>query len=175
MKPSTHITTTTTFVQKMVAYTAVVLLFAYPPVTASFNAVNPSASTNANPTAAPNAGAYNTAYPSNSVAPSDTNNCQVLADTNQFRATQGKPALRGDTRLDAEAVKQCLLMAQTGIFEHQVGSSTPSQRVTDAGYNWNAVAENIYKEGGYSDLSCTRAVVSWINSPGKKESENGWK
>lgn len=53
-----------------------------------------------------------------------------------------------------------LTMSHTGS-----GGSTPSQRVTAAGYTgWNAVGENV----AYGQTSVSQVMTAWMNSPGHR-------
>lgn len=98
-----------------------------------------------------------------------TNNqytCQILSGTNGYRASNGKPALKGSRKLDAAALVICKAMIAAGKLDHFAGGTTPGKRIDAAGYQWNAVAENIYNENGYNpQVVAQRAVTGWINSP----------
>jgi hypothetical protein len=53
-------------------------------------------------------------------------------------------------------------MASTSIFDHVgVDGSRVGQRVTDAGYAWHRVAENI----AAGQTSLEEVIVDWLNSP----------
>ncbi len=73
------------------------------------------------------------------------------------------PPLTWDTRLEAAALAHSTDMATNNFFSH-TGSdgSSPSQRVTRAGYSWSATGENI----AAGQPTETDAMDSWIASPG---------
>ena len=86
---------------------------------------------------------------------------RVLSLTNGERANVGCPALTANAQLDAAARRHSDDMARTGNFSH-TGSdgSTADQRVTDAGYHFRLMAENIAAGQGTAD----EVVRSWMNS-----------
>ncbi|GJM34463.1 MAG: hypothetical protein DHS20C18_34640 [Saprospiraceae bacterium] len=71
--------------------------------------------------------------------------------------------LQWDDLLSNAAQRHANDMGNNGFFSH-TGSdgSSSSTRVTDAGYNWQSVGENI--AFGYSGIEA--AVDAWINSEG---------
>jgi uncharacterized protein YkwD len=98
---------------------------------------------------------------------------QSLAALNQLRR-QGRscgargdyaaaPALTWHAALAQAAAGHTIDMAQNGYFDHTgLDGRTLGQRVTDAGYGWSAVAENIAR--GQTDIAA--ALASWVASDG---------
>ncbi|WNG57221.1 CAP domain-containing protein [Archangium gephyra] len=97
---------------------------------------------------------------------------QVLTLVNQKRAAGATcggeakpavPALTLDTRLRCAARKHSKDMATNNFFSHTGSNgSTPTQRMTSAGYTWRAAAENI--AAGQNTPSTV--VDSWMKSTG---------
>lgn len=84
---------------------------------------------------------------------------------NGVRSGAGAGALTYDSRLGVAANRHANDMAANNFFSH-TGSdgSTVGQRVTDAGYQWNRVGENIAR--GQVD---EQAVLdAWMNSSGHR-------
>jgi hypothetical protein len=92
--------------------------------------------------------------------------CQVLAGTNYQRNKNRRPQIFPNKRLDASAMIACQNMAYYDTFDHTAGGSTPGQRAQSTGYDWNAVAENIYFDSGYGPADPQRAIKGWVESPG---------
>jgi len=89
----------------------------------------------------------------------------ALAALNKFRAANKLPRLDFDNRLATAATGHAKAMAAGDFFSH-VGAngSNISKRVSEVGYPWRLVAENIaagMQDGG-------EAVAVWIDSPGHK-------
>lgn len=96
-----------------------------------------------------------------SAAPSQTFSSML----NGVRSGAGAGALTYDSRLGVAANRHANDMAANNFFSH-TGSdgSTVGQRVTDAGYQWNRVGENIAR--GQVD---EQAVLdAWMNSSGHR-------
>ncbi len=86
----------------------------------------------------------------------------VITLTNQERAKYGKPALAANDQLARAAQGHAEDMAQHNYFSHTGrDGSSPADRITAAGYQWNSWAENI--ASGESTAAAT--VNQWINSP----------
>jgi uncharacterized protein YkwD len=89
----------------------------------------------------------------------------VVALVNLERAKVGCAALTADPRLVDAARAHSADMANRNYFAHDtpegVGVGT---RVTEAGYRWSAVGENIAK--GQPDAAAV--MKAWMNSPGHK-------
>lgn len=91
--------------------------------------------------------------------------CQVLFLLNAERTKRGLAPLTSNALLHTAARAHSNDMAQNNFFDH-VGSdgSTFSERITDAGYDWSAAAENI--AAGYSTPA--DVVEGWMNSTGHR-------
>ena len=89
-----------------------------------------------------------------------------LDAVNTIRAEHGKPALNYDKRLYRAARAHNSDMIKKGFFSHtgSNGSSVGS-RVTDQGFKWCYVSENIAK----GQTSLTQVMQSWMNSPGHRK------
>lgn len=73
------------------------------------------------------------------------------------------PPLRWDTKLATAAANHAKYMDRSGRFDHRGAKrSTPADRVSDAGYNWKTVAENI----AMGQPTVASVMESWKNSPG---------
>ena len=86
---------------------------------------------------------------------------RVLSLTNGERAAAGCPDLTPNDALAAAARRHTDEMARTGNFSHTgVDGSTPAQRVTDAGYPFRLMAENIAAGQGTAE----EVVSAWMGS-----------
>lgn len=97
---------------------------------------------------------------------------EVFSLINQERAKAGLAALKTDTKLASVARAHSADMAKNNYFSHtnQQGCSS-SCRVTNAGYAWRAVGENIYMMKGYTlNAKDTAAMMvkGWMNSSGHR-------
>jgi uncharacterized protein YkwD len=96
----------------------------------------------------------------------------VLAHTNAFRREQGRPPLAANDRLTRAARSFAAYLADTDRFSHTADGKQPSQRVSEHGYAWSAVAENIgwaYHSDGFTSEELARELVEgWKNSPGHR-------
>jgi uncharacterized protein YkwD len=90
---------------------------------------------------------------------------QVVALANQERASAGCSPLASDGRLAAAARAHSADMARREYFDHDtpegVGFAT---RITNAGYDWSAAAENI--AAGQPDPAAV--MEAWMNSEGHR-------
>ncbi|RLN71031.1 hypothetical protein BBJ28_00022374 [Nothophytophthora sp. Chile5] len=89
----------------------------------------------------------------------------LLARVNQERVANDLPAVCWNSKLQAAAKRQSDDMAAND-FLHHVGSdgSTVSSRITDAGYKWKAVAENV--AAGQANVESV--MDAWMNSTGHR-------
>ncbi|GAB2965849.1 CAP domain-containing protein [Saccharothrix stipae] len=86
---------------------------------------------------------------------------RVLALTNGERSAAGCPALAANAQLAAAAKRHSDDMARTGNFSHTgTDGSTAAQRVTDAGYHFRLMAENIAAGQGTAE----EVVSAWMSS-----------
>jgi uncharacterized protein YkwD len=89
----------------------------------------------------------------------------VLSLVNQQRAKAGCPALARDSRLAGAARAHSADMAAHGYFDHTTPAGvTAAQRITNAGYRWSSMGENI-AEGQRTPADVMNA---WMNSPGHR-------
>lgn len=90
----------------------------------------------------------------------------LLNLTNQARIAAGAPALRLDSQLTQAAQAHSNDMAARNVLSHVGGDgSTLGDRVTRAGYTWQAVGENVLYR---FDLSAQGAFDQWWNSSGHR-------
>ncbi|HEV3245063.1 MAG TPA: CAP domain-containing protein [Candidatus Paceibacterota bacterium] len=93
----------------------------------------------------------------------------VFADTNQERAQNGLAPLTQNQTLVSIAQSHAADMLANNYFEHNdLTGCSPSCRLTNAGYAWQAMGENIYEMSGYDlDAAGTadQIVQGWMNSP----------
>ncbi|KAK1944144.1 Uncharacterized protein P3T76_004056 [Phytophthora citrophthora] len=86
----------------------------------------------------------------------------MLAAVNKQRATKGLKALCLNKKLHTAAQRHSDDMAAKDYMAHDGSDgSTMSERITQAGYDWNSVAENV--AAGQIDVDAV--MVAWINSP----------
>jgi hypothetical protein len=91
---------------------------------------------------------------------------ELLAILNAARQNAGLHLLVMNTNLVQAAQSHSNYMATTGVLSHTgSGSSSVGQRVTAAGYGWNAVGENILYRW---NLSAQGAFDQWWNSTGHR-------
>ncbi|KUF93185.1 hypothetical protein AM588_10009589 [Phytophthora nicotianae] len=90
---------------------------------------------------------------------------QMLDAVNAERAKAGLSALCTNKKLAAAAARHSKDMADNDFMEHDGSDgSTMSERVTAAGYQWTAVAENV--AAGQEDVASV--MESWMNSEGHR-------
>lgn len=91
----------------------------------------------------------------------DTRGQRLVERMNAVRAERSLPALAVDLRLVRAADVHARDMAGNGVFGH-VGShgSEPADRVTDAGYEWTFVGENV----AAGLLDPVRVLGGWMDS-----------
>jgi uncharacterized protein YkwD len=90
----------------------------------------------------------------------------AISKINQYRATHGRATVVPDERLTKAALRHAQAMADEDFFSH-VGAdgSRMGQRVTEAGYIWHLVAENI----AAGMMTPSHAIDTWIDSPGHRQ------
>jgi uncharacterized protein YkwD len=89
----------------------------------------------------------------------------VLTLVNQERAKAGCAPLSVDARLATAARAHSADMANRNYFAHDTPEGVNvGTRVTNAGYRWSAVGENIAK--GQPDAAAV--MQAWMNSPGHR-------
>jgi uncharacterized protein YkwD len=90
---------------------------------------------------------------------------QMLERVNQERSAQGLPALCANSKLQQSAQRHSDDQAAHDLMNH-TGSdgSSMAQRITEAGYEWRGVAENV--AAGQDDVS--QVMDDWMNSEGHR-------
>ena len=77
------------------------------------------------------------------------------------------PPVSWNCQLESAARAHSVDMGTWNFFSHTGSNgSSAGQRVTAAGYVWQAVAENIAAARPASSLNATAVVAGWLNSPG---------
>jgi uncharacterized protein YkwD len=93
----------------------------------------------------------------------------VVNYTNEFRKQQGRRPLKVNDKLSKAAHDFADFLARTDTFSHTADGKQPSQRVSEHGYAWCAVAENIaweYNSDGFTTEQLARQLVEgWKHSP----------
>lgn len=88
---------------------------------------------------------------------------ELLALTNAARADNGAAPLSFDPTLNQVAQTYAQRMDQEDFFDHvDPQGNNPGQRLTNAGYRWRFVGENIAK----GQVTAAHAFETWQNSPG---------
>ncbi|ETL98910.1 hypothetical protein L917_04116 [Phytophthora nicotianae] len=90
----------------------------------------------------------------------------MLTAVNAARAKQGVPALCMNKKLQAAAQRHSDDMAKNNYMAHDgADGSTMSQRITEAGYEWDGCAENV--AAGQEEVDSV--MQGWLDSPGHYE------
>lgn len=96
----------------------------------------------------------------------------VVAETNQFRASEGLATVQPNPRLEAAARAFAEYLADGGAFAHESGGTTTETRVRARGYDFCVVTENLgrhYSSVGFTTKELAQKVVqSWKDSPGHR-------
>ena len=96
----------------------------------------------------------------------------VVTYTNEFRQQQGRRPLAVNDKLSKAARYYAGYLARTDRFSHTADGKQPSERATQHGYAWSAVAENIgwaYNSDGFTTQELARELFEgWKNSPGHR-------
>lgn len=89
----------------------------------------------------------------------------MLSAVNAERTARGLAALSWNNWLESAALRHTRNMSNVGFLSH-TGSdgSSASSRVTDTGYQWTRVTENIAQ--GYTSVS--EVMTGWMNSSGHR-------
>lgn len=86
----------------------------------------------------------------------------VLNAVNTFRAQNGLPPLTANSLLQAAAQRHSDNMASHSAMSHTCADGTTfDQRISQAGYTWHSIAENV----AAGQPSAKDVVQAWINSP----------
>ncbi|KAE8894491.1 hypothetical protein PF010_g29656 [Phytophthora fragariae] len=98
--------------------------------------------------------------------PSDDYYSLMLDRVNQARAAEGLPALCTNKKLQDAAQRHSDDQAANNYMDHSGTDGTNSQeRITQAGFDWSAVAENV--AAGQPDVDAV--MDAWMASPGHRE------
>jgi uncharacterized protein YkwD len=89
---------------------------------------------------------------------------EMIRLTNAERAKENLQPLVEDARLSKAAQKYTDLMAEKQILDHNIGGSTPGQRVDAEKYDYGAVGEIIYRAGQKEEANAAKAIRSWMTS-----------
>lgn len=91
---------------------------------------------------------------------------RVLDLSNAERSRAGAPALSLHPQLMAAAQHHTNLMVQHNQMTHQLpGEPELSDRISQSGYQWGGVAENVAQ----GQTSPEQVVSTWMNSPGHRK------
>lgn len=97
---------------------------------------------------------------------------KVLALTNAERIAGGLGALSANAKLESAALFHSTDMQNQDYFEHEDPQGcSASCRVSNEGYTWQRVGENIYTMTGYAlnaDSLAKMVVDGWMDSPGHR-------
>ncbi|POM57674.1 SCP-like extracellular protein [Phytophthora palmivora] len=95
---------------------------------------------------------------------------EMLARVNKERASQNLPPVCANKKLQSSSQRHSDDMAENNYMAHDgTDGSTMSQRITDAGYKWSAVGENV--AAGQVDVQAV--MDAWMNSPEHRENIMG--
>ena len=90
----------------------------------------------------------------------------AITEVNKYRGEHGRGLVTLNKYLDAAALRHARAMADQDFFSHTgADGSSMGKRLTQAGYIWRLVAENI--AAGMKDP--INAVRTWIDSPGHRQ------
>ena len=97
---------------------------------------------------------------------------QIVEMTNRVRAQEMLTAVMPNAQLAAAAQAYAQFLAKSGTFSHTADGHEAGERITDAGYQWCQIGENLaltQSSNGFAtrDLA-TKAVEGWLNSPGHR-------
>ncbi|KAI3641432.1 hypothetical protein MIR68_000562 [Amoeboaphelidium protococcarum] len=91
---------------------------------------------------------------------------RVLDLCNERRVSNGIPPLCLNDKLNSAADTYASVMSSTGHYDHTgLDGSTISSRISGAGFQWNAIAENIHK----AQKTPEDVFNDWIKSPGHRK------
>ena len=96
----------------------------------------------------------------------------IVKQTNAFRASNGLNELAPNNALTNAAQRFADYMAKTERYGHEADGRPPAERVSEAGYQYCLVAENIAYQmsslGFETAELATRLVEGWEESPGHR-------
>jgi len=89
----------------------------------------------------------------------------AITEVNQYRGEHGRGLVTLEARLDRAALRHARAMADQDFFSHTgADGSSMGKRLTQAGYIWSLVAENI----AAGQQSPKEAIGTWMDSPGHR-------
>lgn len=89
----------------------------------------------------------------------------VISLVNTERAKAGCPAVTSNAKLAGAALGHSQDMASRDYFSHDTPEGvSAAQRLTDSGYKWSTMGENI----AYGQSSAQSVMTAWMNSSGHK-------
>ncbi|KAG7381470.1 hypothetical protein PHYPSEUDO_006010 [Phytophthora pseudosyringae] len=95
---------------------------------------------------------------------------EMLARVNKERHAEGLPPVCGNKKLLSSSQRHSDDMAKNNYMEHTgTDGSTMPERITDAGYDWSAVGENV--AAGQEDVQAV--MDAWMHSPEHRENIMG--
>ena len=95
---------------------------------------------------------------------------EILKLVNNERANAGLDSLSIDSQLDLAADLHTDEMVQADKMSHQLpGEASLGDRVSDTGYNWNNIAENIAAGSATPEEVMYHEDWGWMNSPGHRK------
>lgn len=109
-------------------------------------------------------GACTTGSVKQSVTPLSVSAGQAANLISAYRAENGLPPVRVDSRLMQAAAEQARAMGERDKISHRIGGSL-TKRVSRTGYDWGALSENL--GAGYPSLSAV--MEGWKRSPGHRK------
>ncbi|ORX88428.1 SCP-domain-containing protein [Basidiobolus meristosporus CBS 931.73] len=90
---------------------------------------------------------------------------RMLNLVNLQRTRNGRAPLKLDNRLVQAAQKHTNYQAKVGQLTHSEPSRPLSLRISETGFRWTAIAENV----AMGQISTDAVVRSWMNSPGHRQ------
>ena len=95
---------------------------------------------------------------------------EILKLVNNERANAGLDSLSIDSQLDRAADLHTDEMIQADKMSHQLpGEASLGDRVSDSGYDWNSIAENIAAGSTTPEEVMYNEDWGWMNSPGHRK------
>jgi uncharacterized protein YkwD len=89
----------------------------------------------------------------------------LLELTNKEREKAKLPPLQANEKLFSAARSHAVNMAKQGKLLHELDGKKPADRVTEAGYKFQACGENI----AFGPKKLSAVIEMWMNSPDHKE------
>ena len=94
---------------------------------------------------------------------------EMIRLANAERAKANLAPLVEDARLSRAAQKHTDLMAEKGRLDHDLGGTSPGDRVRAEGYRLRATGEIIFRPLQPEKANAARAVQDWMGSEGHRE------